>query len=294
VTVPSAEKTLGGNAGVDPQGRLIYRRSSPTERERLRLPGDKRPVPDTAPIVRFDLRARRFDTLAFVHAASPRVLSVPDTAHGGVWFAPVLNPLPVVDEWAVLLDGRVAIVRGADYHLEVVDGMRRSTHYPAFAMPHVRLSRAERAAVIEGSRALRARLLAQRVPLSVNSAPMEPLALSEDASILVGVDDASATNERELPPVIYASPDELPSYRPAFGPGALRLDARERLWIRTLGGMPGESDARYDLVSERGAIVEQVRVPRDATIAGFGSDGAVFLVRRDTNGGVRLSRVYDR
>ena len=32
-----------------------------------------------------------------------------------------INPMPIVDDWAVLSDGSIAIVRGQDYHVDFLN-----------------------------------------------------------------------------------------------------------------------------------------------------------------------------
>jgi sugar lactone lactonase YvrE len=75
------------------------------------------------------------------------------------------------------------------------------------------------------------------------------------------------------------SPTELPDYRPAFGPGATRVDADGNLWIRTSQNV----DARpvYNVVNREGALVDRVQLPKNRVLAGFGAGGTVYLAVRD-------------
>ena len=69
-----------------------------------------------------------------------------------------INPLPVVDEWAVLSDGAVALVRGRDYHIDWVnpDGSRTSS--PKIPFEWQRLSDEDKVAFIDSVKAARERM----------------------------------------------------------------------------------------------------------------------------------------
>ena len=49
--------------------------------------------------------------------------------NGRITMTSEINPLPVVDEWAMVSDGSVALIRGRDYHIDWVnaDGTRSSS-----------------------------------------------------------------------------------------------------------------------------------------------------------------------
>ena len=67
--------------------------------------------PDSAPLVRIDLETRKLDTLGFLKI--PKItLSVTQTANGGMSMSSITNPMQVVDDWAVMADGSVALTLG--------------------------------------------------------------------------------------------------------------------------------------------------------------------------------------
>ena len=88
--------------------------------------------PDSAPLVRFDFATRKLDTAAFIKIAPVRMNVVQNER--GVSMSTVINPMPVVDDWAVLPDGAIALLRGKDYRLEVInaDGTRAAGEKVAF------------------------------------------------------------------------------------------------------------------------------------------------------------------
>ncbi len=94
---------------------------------------------DSAPILRYDLASRKTDTVAFVNLAKNNVSGTArSTARGDeqnvrIGGAPPFAP---ADDWTVLADGRIAIARVADYHLEIVQpGARRITGQPVRYVP---------------------------------------------------------------------------------------------------------------------------------------------------------------
>ncbi|MEP6495852.1 MAG: hypothetical protein ABJF01_24445, partial [bacterium] len=272
-----------------------YRLGAPSRAEQLRKNRDGTAGrPDSAAIVRFDLATRHFDTAAFVRMYYPRIVSRPDAVHGGVWLSPVLNPMPVVDEWAVLSDGTLAIVRGEDYHVDYIDSANRRVSGKKIPFASVRMTLADKRSVIDSSKALRARLVAQGFRISVNAAPTAASGSPDDDAIIITDDEAkSPIEERQRPPVVYVKADELPGVQPTFTTGSVRADAGGTLWIRTIPPSPPPADATYDVLDRTGSIVDRVLVPRNTVIAGFGPSGVVYLYTRDTSGTLTLTRAHD-
>src|SRR3954464_4087140 len=113
-----------GNPGFDPNGKLVYR--APFNfggglGPRLAAGGGGAPQiptpPDSAAIVRFDLATRKVDTAAFFK--TPKInLEVTQSPDGGVRVMSRMNPLPQGDDWALLPDGTIALVRAKDFHID--------------------------------------------------------------------------------------------------------------------------------------------------------------------------------
>jgi len=106
--------SLGANPrGVDARGN-IYVEGAPFH---LDARGVLTPS-DSAPIIRFDRATLRADTVAFTRLARGNG-SVTGTAGGGLRVRNGLaNPLVPRDDWVVLPDGRVAVIRADDYHVD--------------------------------------------------------------------------------------------------------------------------------------------------------------------------------
>ena len=84
--------------------------------------------PDSVPVVRFELSARSLDTAGFFKVNRPN-MQVTQTANAGMMMTSTVNPIPTVDDWALLSDGTIAFIKGADYSIHWVapDGSRTST-----------------------------------------------------------------------------------------------------------------------------------------------------------------------
>lgn len=73
--------------------------------------------PDSVPIVRVDFDTRRADTVTFVKIPRSDV-SMTRGEDGGMRTTIRINPLPQADDWALLNDGTVAVIRVLDYHVD--------------------------------------------------------------------------------------------------------------------------------------------------------------------------------
>ena len=86
------------------------------------------------------------------------------------------------------------------------------------------------------------------------------------------------------PQMNFVSPSELPDYKPPFFANSVRADAAGNIWVRTIPTRQVPGGPVYDVINREGKLIERVQVPVGRTIIGFGSDGAVYLVTRDTTG----------
>ena len=95
-----------GNPGLDARGRLVYRTREPVRM--MQQPGQPMQMPqtpDSSVLVRFDLAARKLDTVGFFKIAKQNI-NITRDANGNInGMSVITNPLPVVDEWVVMSDG---------------------------------------------------------------------------------------------------------------------------------------------------------------------------------------------
>jgi hypothetical protein len=123
-TEPLFRPNVSIPTGADRQGNLYWDHVSA-----VRLEKRENPSADQAAVARFSQATGEIDTLAF--------LTIP----GGV------NPsaFPDWDEWAVSLDGRIAIVRNqAEYRLDWIDADGRVTRGPPVAFDPIRVTDRDR------------------------------------------------------------------------------------------------------------------------------------------------------
>ena len=113
-----------GNPGFDTDGRLVYRTIDFGFGRGFRGAQNGQPFvpptpPDSSALVRFDLATRKLDTVGFFKIPKNNV-SMTQDANGRMSISVTMNPLPVIDDWAVMSDGTIAFVRGRDYHVDFV------------------------------------------------------------------------------------------------------------------------------------------------------------------------------
>ena len=304
-----------GIPGFDAKGRLVYR-AAPTMRmgappARGGNAGGAQTFvpefPDSVAVVRFDLASRSLDTAGFYRIYRPQ-MSVTQTASGGFSMSSKTNPIPTVDDWALLSDGTIAFVKGADYSIHWVDadGTKRTTGKVPYEWQ--RLDDEGKAALLDSARKAqeeaRERAMAQ---MASGGGPVMIGAAGEVATRVVvgggggvappargggapdGRGGAPAGTRFELPPITMVNADELPDYRPAFTGGSARGDLEGNLWIRTTSPV-GNDGPIYFVINKKGEVIDRVQLPQGRTIAGFGKSGDVYLALRDADGNARVER----
>jgi hypothetical protein len=288
-----------GSPALDPQGRLIYR-ASPTFQTKPVGGGPGAgsgpgafpvpDIPDSAAIVRIDLATRKLDTLGFIK--TPKIkMDVSRDDNGGVRMTSQINPLPVVDDWAMTPDGAVAFVRGRDYHVDWVnpDGSRVSATKVPFDWQ--RMTDEDKVVFIDSVKAARARQGANAptavVPGGGAPAPAAtPGGGAGGAQIMIfggpaGPGGGPPTRTNMSLQQSFVAPSELPDYKPPFFSGSTRADTEGDLWIRTIPTSAVAGGPVYDVINRKGELVDRVQIPVGRTIIGFGPAGSVYLINRD-------------
>jgi hypothetical protein len=277
-----------GTPGFDAQGRLVH--FSPasvhgtlalcclgtSRRSDIVFPGDTArpdassrtvPMPDSAYVIRVDLRSRAVDTAVSIKVASTKVSINYDAQGFTKSIQETPDPLPMVDDWTVLADGTIAVVRGRDYHIDWIlpDGTRESS--PKMPFDWQRVDDQRKLALIDSA------VQASQASLDMTNARL-----------------ASTGRAGGMPIPLVAgrpAPGDLPDSIPAFTRGAVRADCDGNLWIRTSTIVRGQPV--YDIVNRRGELVDRVQLPAYRTLAGF-APGAVYMSVRDATGMVHLER----
>lgn len=298
-----------GAASFDASGRLIYRAPPNLPRPTFSAGGAfaMPEIPDSAAVVRMDLATRQMDTLAFIKIPKVKV-DVTRDDNGRVTATAQINPLPVVDEWAVLSDGSVAFVRGRDYHVDFVrpDGSRTSAAKIPFEWQ--RLTDEDKVAFIDSLKAARARLGPNAPTVGFGGMGGAVMGGGAPQMVIIGgpgggpggpAGGGGAGGGPNIrigggaggagPQMNFVPASELPDYKPPFFVGSVRPDAEGNLWIRTIPTKAIPGGPVYDVINMKGELVDRVQIPENRTIVGFGADGTVYLAARD-NAMVYLER----
>ncbi|MFN2637645.1 MAG: hypothetical protein ABR585_11515 [Gemmatimonadaceae bacterium] len=144
-----------GSPAFDRQGRLIYRAPPRLDFGRRGGSGNRGPEipspPDSAALVRFDLATRKLDTVTFFK--TPKIsLAISQDRDGGMRVQSTINPLPQGDDWAVLNDGTIALVRGRDYHVDWLGPDGTFTPSPKIPFQWERLTDEAKVAFVDSAR----------------------------------------------------------------------------------------------------------------------------------------------
>lgn len=303
---------IGGPNGVpgfDQAGRMVYRAAMTPVIGRGRGGNMMPEFPDSVPIVRFDLAARKLDTAAFMNIAKPNI-QVTQSANGSMMMTSTTNPIPTVDDWALLSDGSIAVVRGKDYSVDFVapDGSRSSAGKVPYEWQ--RLDDSGKYALLDSARkeierqreeAMRRFTTGGGAPVQIGGGggggggggDMVAFRMGAEASAARGRAGAPAGGrggpEFTVPPVNMVNASDLPDYRPPFTSGAARGDYQGNLWVRTTSPV-GNAGPVYYVISREGKVIDRVQVPEQRLIVGFDHSGDVYLAVRDAEGNARIER----
>ncbi len=294
-----ATSALGG-MGFDGE-RIVYRGSasismlgasrSSTSSSPVGTPS----ISDTMPIVRVNVATRKMDTVAFIKVSTPKTnLSTTD---GNFTLSIEINPLPVVDEYTVLADGRIAIVRGREYRVDFIDDAGTITVGPKIPFEWKRLSDEDKAAFIDSVKVATERAAAEgggsaasRVGSALGAAFGGGGAIASGGpvtvtSVRVGSGSGAPTGGSSstqfrmaaAPTVSYVNPSDLPDYQPAFFGNQVRGDMDGNVWVRIIPPKPIAGGPVYDVINGKGELIDRVQIPVGRTITGFGKGGVVYM-----------------
>lgn len=256
-----------GTPQIDPKGRLVYRGviiNLPKPPEPGAPPSFNFPEqPDSAPIVRADFDTRKVDTLTTIKALKPGKMTMAPDKEGNMAMHITINPLDAGDEWAMITDGSIAIVRAHDYHIDWLDadGTKRSTAKMPFDWK--RLTDEQKQFKIDSLRPqIETQIKSQASRLPTIPTPNGP------RKILINFD--------------FAPLKDIPDYEPPVSPGSVKADLDNHLWIVPRTATVGSGGGlRYDVIDRNGEIIDRVQFPKGRALAGFGPGGVVYVLNTD-------------
>lgn len=289
-----------GTPGVDPQGRIIYRGFIMPNMRGMGPPQPGQPftppqMPDSAPVFRVHLQTRALDTIAYFKIPSTKVSMTQDD-RGAMRISMQTNPLPVVDDWALLPDGRIAVVRGKDYHVDWMDLDGKWTSTPKIPYNWERLDDDGKEKLLDSvkvevekqreamNRAIQSGAAQAAVAGAAGAAGGQQMRFEMRVDGPGGGGRGrpqQGVQQLTAPTVNLVSPKELPDYRPVFRQGAVRADVDGNLWVRTTA--PSDAGPIYDVINGKGELVDRVKLPFGRVISGFGP-GVVYMGVQDDKG----------
>ena len=315
-----AASLIGGPNGTpafDAQGRLVYRAPPHLHVEGAGFGGaggagggagggrgqfQMPTFPDSAAIVRIALDTRAVDTVAWLKIAK-QTTTTTHTADGGRSVVSTINPMQIVDDWAVTADGRVAIVRGQDYKIEWIDGKGAVAGSSKIPFAWRRLNDSMKVAFIDSTKKAMEVLRQQAAALAQAGGTASAFAPDPTAGIggppanvrfefhgageearrpqaasSNGAPTTGGPNTSQVAQLNFVNPTDLPDYAPPFAAGAARSDLNGNVWIRTSNVY--NNGSVYDIVNAKGALTDRVLLPPGRVIAGFGP-GVVYMGYRD-------------
>jgi len=303
MSVPRAQDAMmlaAGGVGAGAfysNGHLVYRGMPNIRVQMVNGTPQMGAMPDTMPITRVNLQTRVVDTVGFVKIP----ISLPNISRsedGKMSVTIEVNPLPVVDEWAVTPNGDVAFVRGRDYHVDWVEanGTRRSS--PKMAFDWKRLTDEDKTRLADSVKTLLDKQAAAN--------PGQGAAMATAFGNMMGGGAAAGAPRMQVmiraeggppgaggptrapqvtaPTINVVSPSQLPDYQPPFFATSTRADADGNLWVLTIPTKPQPAGSVYDVINGKGDVTERVLIPEGRTVLGFGPGGVVYLAKRVTEG----------
>ena len=269
---------INSQGGIDAKGSLVYLGSQ----QMLRIKGEF-VSSDSGPVVRANFDSRTVDTLAQVlrYGGSRNIR---EFIGGDSVNVLLRNPLRWIDEWGVLSDGTVMLVRGHDYHVDIFPLNGKSFSGPKLPFDWKRLTDADKQGLIDSARTERE--ASERDPNAM------PDVMSVTALMAAQRSGERPTNANQPKPHICEVPiTEISDYWPPIRRGAARADLDNNLWILpTTSAQAKNGELIYDVVNNKGEMKERVRIPEGRAIAGFGRNGVVYLMHREGNSGWIIER----
>jgi hypothetical protein len=241
--------------GADRQGR-IYFQASPFGGGMMD-DGGPPAIPDSVALIRWDRAANRLDTLARVKIASIKMQISGTSNARAVMMRP--QPYAAADEWAVAPDGRVAVARVGDYHIDWIGT-------PVVHGAPVRFD-----------------------PLTVTDADKQAYmnAMKNSRNRIVVNQGGPGRGSQEIkPPEPSAAEFEWPAVKPPFRAGrgqrASFVTPEGELWLAR--STPAQdSTPVFDVFNGQGALSGRVTLPLGRRMVGIGRS-AVYAVRIDEDG----------
>lgn len=160
--------------------------------------------PDSVPVVRVNFDTRKADSVAWVKVPKNET-SMARGEDGSMRITAKINPLPQGDDWALLSDGTIAVIRVLDYHVDYysVDGKHVAS--PRLPFDWKRIGDEDKVKMVDSLKTL--------------------AKAAADRAAAQGGNNAFRMNFEVV------APEKLPDYYPPIRAGSTLADKDGNLWI---------------------------------------------------------------
>lgn len=235
--------------GTDAKGRMYFRGSPFTM-------GPEGPVQaDSSPIYRVDRATGKTDTLGYAWNGEQASVSG-NSREMRVMIG--VKPFAASDEWAVLPDGRVAVIRARQPRVDVLGG-GAPVKGPALSIPAIAIGDAEKEEFRESRR--------RSTPIMIQRTD--------------GPGGARTQAGAGAPRVSMPEPSEWPKTKPPYVTGSVVAAPNNTIWAQR-SRKASDKVPVYDVFDATGKLIDRVSLPPETRIVGFGN-GTVYTTRRDSD-----------
>ena len=215
-------------------------------------------VPDTVPLLRWDVASGKVDTVARVKVPAVKVQTSGGQNNRTVMIRS--QPFAESDDWAVLPDGRVAIARVGGFRMELAGAGAAAEGTPV-PYEKLKVTGADKEAYLGAMRSSR-----NRITVTAGG----------------GGGGGASSSRQQGPPEVTAADFDWPEYKPPFGSRSLRATPEGELWL-VRSTPASDSTPVVDVFNARGVRTGRVTLPLGRRVVGVGR-GVVYAVRTDDDG----------
>ena len=291
--------TTYGYPGYSPSLGIVYRLPMPRPqvvRPAAGEPEITRKYDDSALVMAMNVKRRTVDTLTRIFSGATVTMKLSANSTNSNTQTPIF---PIFDDWTVMPEGAVAVLRGREYRIDFYNGDGTRTPGPRLPYAWKQVDDAERTRLTDSINTYRRKQFDDMIEDMKKQAanPTQPVGPGGEKIIIVDGMPIRTYGGERMPPPTPPTPvlaTDMPDYLPAVEKNlaSFRADADNRLWIRPkpLASMPRGGGPIYDVTDRTGALIDRVQLPAGRTLLGFGPGGAVYVVTRDAGAAARIEK----